>query len=87
MERDRVLVVIGPCGLAAWRTKNDHRIKSIQVGTQVGEFNDGTRFKYIVAEGDWLQRLRGIRWAGYMEFGINLKSHERASLQAMCNRG
>lgn len=87
MERDRVLVVIGPCSLAAWRTANDHRIKSIQVGTQSGEFRDGTRFRYVIADGDWLTKIRGTRWSGFLEFGVNLKSFERASLQAMCNRG
>lgn len=79
-----VLVVIPPCGLAKWRTDNSERIASIQLGTQTGRFEDGKKFAYRVADGDWLERLRGIRFREYrIEQGCNLTTREIAALQAM----
>lgn len=79
-----VLVIIPRCGLTKWRHDNSERIASIQLGTQTGRFDDGKKFRYTVADGDWLERLRGIRFREYkIEQGCNLTTREIASLQAM----
>lgn len=79
-----LLIVIPRCGLTSWRVRNEDEFADLQLGTQRGRFHDGTRFRYIVTESGWLDRVRGLRISDYrIEPGCNLTSHEIGALQAM----
>lgn len=79
-----ILILIPVAGLTSWRIRNEDEFADLQLGTQRGRFRDGTRFRYIIAEGDWLERVRGLRLSDYrIERGCNLTSHEITALQAM----
>ena len=78
-----VLIIVPRCGLVKWRQANSERIASIQLGTETGRFTDGKKFRYIVADGDWIDRIRGLSFREYkIEQGANLTTREIAALQA-----
>lgn len=84
-EEPRVeLILIPIAGLTTWIRENENEFMSLQLGTQKGVMKDGTRFMYRVTEGDWLERLRGIRLKSYrVTRGVRLNNFETSALQAM----
>lgn len=79
-----ILILIAPCNLSYWLKSNEADIHWVQLGTQKGAFTDGRRFIYRVTEGDWLERLRGLRISEFKTTeGVRLNSFETSALQAM----